>query len=58
MRKMTTDRAFLFTAVLATAQLAACSAPGTRVVLLPQADDKPSAEIVRAKDGVEVLSRP
>ena len=58
MRKMTTDRAFLFTAVLATALLAACSAPGTRVVLLPQADDKPSAVIVRAKDGEEVLSRP
>lgn len=58
MRKMTTDRAFPFTAVLATALLAACSAPGTRVVLLPQADDKPSAVIVRAKDGEEVLSRP
>jgi OOP family OmpA-OmpF porin len=58
MRKMTTDRAFLFTAVLATALLAACSTPGTRVVLLPQADDKPSAVIVRAKDGEEVLSRP
>lgn len=58
MRKMTTDRAFLFVAVLATALLAACSTPGTRVVLLPQADDKPSAVIVRAKDGEEVLSRP
>lgn len=58
MRKMTTDRAFLFAAVLATALLAACSTPGTRVVLLPQADDKPSAVIVRAKDGEEVLSKP
>lgn len=58
MRKTTTERAFLFTAVLATALLAACSTPGTRVVLLPQADDKPSAVIVRAKDGEEVLSRP
>ena len=59
MRKMTTDRASsLFVAVLATALLAACSTPGTRVVLLPQADDKPSAVIVRAKDGEEVLSRP
>ncbi|BEP76584.1 hypothetical protein GmRootV59_44220 [Variovorax sp. V59] len=28
------------------------------MVLLPQADDKPSAVIVRAKDGEEVLSRP
>ncbi|AGU51888.1 putative outer membrane protein, OmpA family [Variovorax paradoxus B4] len=58
MRKMTTDRASLFVAVLVTALLAACSTPGTRVVLLPQADDKPSAVIVRAKDGEEVLSRP
>lgn len=58
MRKTTTDRARLFAAALATALLAACSTPGTRVVLLPQADDKPSAVIVRAKDGEEVLSRP
>ncbi|WP_370880583.1 OmpA family protein [Variovorax paradoxus] len=55
---MTTDRAFLVVAVLVTALLAACSTPGTRVVLLPQADDKPSAVIVRANDGEEVLSRP
>ena len=58
MRKTTTDRAFLLAATLATALLAACSTPGTRVVLLPQADDKPSAVIVRAKDGEEVLSKP
>ncbi|BEP50909.1 OmpA family protein [Variovorax sp. V116] len=58
MRKTTTDRTFLLAATLATALLAACSTPGTRVVLLPQADDKPSAVIVRAKDGEEVLSRP
>lgn len=58
MRKTTTDRTFLLAATLATALLAACSTPGTRVVLLPQAHDKPSAVIVRAKDGEEVLSRP
>ncbi|WPH19935.1 OmpA family protein [Variovorax paradoxus] len=58
MRKMTTDRGSLLIAALATALLAACSTPGTRVVLLPQADDKPSAVIVRAKDGEEVLSKP
>ncbi|MBW8893154.1 MAG: OmpA family protein [Burkholderiales bacterium] len=58
MRKTTTDRTFLLAATLATALLAACSTPGTRVVLLPQADDKPSAVIVRAKDGEEVLSKP
>ncbi|BEP58523.1 Outer membrane protein precursor [compost metagenome] len=38
--------------------LAACSSPGTRVVLLPQADGTPSAVVVRAKDGEEVLSKP
>ncbi|WPG37088.1 OmpA family protein [Variovorax sp. EBFNA2] len=38
--------------------LAACSTPGTRVVLLPQADGTPSAVVVRAKDGEEVLSKP
>ena len=45
-------------ALIGAALLAACSSPGTRVVLLPQADDKPSAVVVRAKDGEEVLSRP
>lgn len=45
-------------AVLITTLLAACSTPGTRVVLLPQADDKPSAVVVRAKDGEKVLSGP
>ena len=45
-------------AVLIITLLAACSTPGTRVVLLPQADDKPSAVVVRAKDGEEVLSKP
>jgi outer membrane protein OmpA-like peptidoglycan-associated protein len=43
---------------LITTLLAACSTPGTRVVLLPQADGKPSAVIVRAKDGEETLSTP
>jgi len=50
--------AFLTFAALITTLLAACSTPGTRVVLLPQADDKPSAVVVRAKDGEEVLSKP
>ncbi|MCR6479873.1 OmpA family protein [Variovorax sp. ZS18.2.2] len=48
----------LLATVLITALLAACSTPGTRVVLLPQADGKPSAVVVRAKDGEEVLSKP
>ncbi|MDP9993697.1 OmpA family protein [Variovorax boronicumulans] len=48
----------LFSTALITALLAACSTPGTRVVLLPQADGKPSAVVVRAKDGEEVLSKP
>lgn len=48
----------LLSTALITAWLAACSTPGTRVVLLPQADGKPSAVVVRAKDGEEVLSKP
>ena len=48
----------LLAAASAAALLAACSTPGTRVVLLPQADGKPSAVVVRAKDGEEVLSTP
>lgn len=48
----------LLTTALAAVLLAACSTPGTRVVLLPQADGKPSAVVVRAKDGEEVLSTP
>lgn len=43
---------------LLTALLAACSTPGTRVILLPQADGRPSAVAVRARDGEEILSAP
>ncbi|WP_411882822.1 OmpA family protein [Polaromonas sp. YR568] len=35
--------------------LAACSTPGTRVVLLPQEGGAPSAVVVRAKAGAEVV---
>ncbi|WP_093130613.1 MULTISPECIES: OmpA family protein [unclassified Variovorax] len=52
------SRLALLTVTLAAALLAACSTPGTRVVLLPQADGRPSAVVVRAKDGEEVLSQP
>ncbi|MBU1358769.1 MAG: OmpA family protein [Gammaproteobacteria bacterium] len=38
--------------------LAACSTPGTRVILLPQADGRPSAVVVRTDDGEETLSVP
>lgn len=38
--------------------LAACSTPGTRVVLLPQPDGKPSAVVVSTKDGAETLDQP
>ena len=38
--------------------IAACSSPGTRVVLLPQADGRPSAVVVRANGGEEVLGKP
>jgi OOP family OmpA-OmpF porin len=51
-------RALSSLAVAITALLAACAAPGTRVVLLPQADGKPSAVAVRVKDGEEILSKP
>ncbi|MDH6169559.1 OOP family OmpA-OmpF porin [Variovorax boronicumulans] len=51
-------RPLLLASALITAFLAACSTPGTRVVLLPQADGKPSAVVVRVKDGEEVLSKP
>ena len=51
-------RPLLLAAALITVLLAACSTPGTRVVLLPQADGKPSAVVVRAKDGEEVISKP
>lgn len=47
-------------AVTASASLliAACSSTSTRVVLLPQPDGRPSAVVVRAKGGEEVLGKP
>jgi outer membrane protein OmpA-like peptidoglycan-associated protein len=50
----------LLAAGLLAALLAACSTPklGTRVILLPQADGKPSAVVVSAKGGQETLARP
>lgn len=45
-------------ACFAAALLAACSSPGTRVVLLPQADGRPSAVVVSTEDGEETLSTP
>jgi OOP family OmpA-OmpF porin len=54
----TSRGASLVAAALTALLLAACSTPGTRVVLLPQADGKPSAVVVRAKDGEEILSQP
>jgi len=49
--------ALLGAAVLASL-LAACSTPGTQVVLLPQADGSASAVVVRARSGEEVLTQP
>jgi len=46
--------ATVFTSLLITA----CSSSGTRVVLLPQADGRPSAVVVRANGGEEVLAKP
>ena len=53
-RRLTTFVAGLMTTLL----IAACSTPGTRVVLLPQPDGKPSAVIVSSQDGEETLSEP
>jgi OOP family OmpA-OmpF porin len=59
MRTTTLRRTSLLLAATLTALLlAACSTPGTRVVLLPQADGRPSAVVVRSKDGEELLSKP
>jgi outer membrane protein OmpA-like peptidoglycan-associated protein len=59
MTMMKSRRPLLLAAfALITVLLAACSTPGTRVVLLPQADGTPSAVVVRAKDGEEILSKP
>jgi outer membrane protein OmpA-like peptidoglycan-associated protein len=55
---MKSRRPLLLAVALISVLLAACSTPGTRVVLLPQADGTPSAVVVRAKDGEEILSRP
>jgi OmpA-OmpF porin, OOP family len=38
--------------------LAGCSAPGTRVVLLPQEDGSPSAVVVRTKGGEQLVAQP
>ena len=58
---MSVRRAFSFlVAALWAALLAACSTPSvTRVVLLPQADGRPSAVVVRSNnDAEETLSKP
>ena len=51
-------RPSVLVAILATLLVAACSTPGTRVVLLPQPDGKPSAVVVTTEDGAETLSEP
>jgi outer membrane protein OmpA-like peptidoglycan-associated protein len=50
--------AFLLAGLAATLAITACSTPGTRVVLLPQPDGKPSAVVVNTADGEETLSEP
>lgn len=56
---MTVHSLCLLFALLASTLLAACSTPpATRVVLLPQADGKPSAVVVSTEDGEETLSQP
>ena len=48
----------LLAVVSASVLLVACSTPATRVVLLPQADGRPSAVVVSANGGQETLARP
>lgn len=55
---MNRARTALLPAWLAAVLLAACSAPGTRVVLLPQEDGTPSAVVVRSRSGEQTLSLP
>lgn len=55
---MTLRHFSLLFALLSSALLAACATPGTRVVLLPQPDGKPSAVVVSTADGQETLSKP
>lgn len=53
------ERIRLGVVLLAVALLAACAAPTTRVILLPQADGSASAVVVRANDDAEqTLSLP
>lgn len=49
---------FLIAGLMTMLVIAACSTPGTRVVLLPQPDGKPSAVVVSTEDGEETLSEP
>ena len=46
---------FMPVALVLALLLAACSTPGTRVVLLPQEGGAPSAVVVRARAGAEVV---
>ena len=55
---MTARRLLPLLTVVSSLLLAACSSPGTRVVLLPQADGQPSAVVVRTEEGEETLSQP
>ena len=45
-------------ALATTVLLAACGAPGTRVVLLPQEDGSASAVVVRSRSGEQTLTKP
>lgn len=45
-------------ALVAALLLAACGAPGTRVVLLPQEDGSASAVVVRTRNGEQTLTKP
>lgn len=51
-------RICLWTVSLSAALLGACSTSGTRVVLLPQEDGRPSAVVVNTRGGERTLNKP
>lgn len=55
---MRCPRLCLASVALSTFLLAACSTPGTRVVLLPQEDGRPSAVVVSTRSGEQTLNQP
>lgn len=56
--KAQSQRLAFWAAALVVLLLAGCSTPGTRVVLLPQEDGRPSAVVVSSKGGERLINKP